>query len=212
MKFLILNGSLKQDASTSNTRALCDLVGRKLSDQHDVEILDLSALKFEPGTGRTTQAGSADDMTQVLGKVLQADSIIFATPIWWGQASSLIQAVMERMTWFDDWYIENQINALYGKTLGLIVSGTDDGWQQIYGQCYSFASILGFTVPPETALGISEQDPEKIATDAEISQQADLVVRNLLAWTAALKAADIPTVQKKYQNKTGILANPSNEL
>jgi multimeric flavodoxin WrbA len=212
MKFLMLNGSLKTDSSTSNTRALCDLVGRKLSDQHDVEILDLSALKFEPGTGRTTQAGSADDMTQVLGKVLQADSIIFATPIWWGQASSLIQAVMERMTWFDDWYIENQINALYGKTLGLIVSGTDDGWQQIYGQCYSFASILGFTVPPETALGISEQDPEKIATDAEISQQADLVVRNLLAWTAALKAADIPTVQKKYQNKTGILANPSNEL
>jgi multimeric flavodoxin WrbA len=212
MKFLILNGSLKQDSSTSNTRALCDLVGRKLSDQHDVEILDLSTMKFEPGTGRTTQNGSADDITQVLGKILQADSVIFATPIWWGQASSLVQAVMERMTWFDDWYIENQINALYGKTLGLIVSGTDDGWQQIYGQCYSFASILGFTVPPETALGISEQDPEKISTDAEISQQADLVVRNLVAWTAALKAADIPAVQKKYQYKSGILANPSNEL
>lgn len=211
MKFLILNGSLKTNSSTSNTRALCDLVGGKLSDQHDVEILDLSALKFEPGTDRVNQAGAADDLTAVLGKILEADSIIFATPIWWGQASSLIQAVMERMTWFDDWYIENQINALYGKTLGLIVSGTDDGWQQIYGQCYSFASILGFTIPPEAALGISEQDPEKIASDAEISQQADLVVRNLLAWTELLKTSDIRSVQKTASVKTGILANTSDE-
>jgi multimeric flavodoxin WrbA len=212
VNFLILSGTLKTDYEKSNTHAICELVKNRLESDHSVDIVNLSSLTFEVGVDRVQQDGSADDMTQVLSKILQADSVIFATPIWWGQASSLIQAVMERMTWFDDWYIKNQINALYGKTFGLVVSGTNDGWQQVYGQCYSFASILGFTVPPEAALGISVQGPEKIASDSETAEQVDLFVRNLVAWTAALKTQNIQSIQSKSSTKTGILANPGDEL
>jgi multimeric flavodoxin WrbA len=212
MKFLILNGSLKQNSSTSNTRALCNIVKGKLGGNHDTEIVDLSTLTFEPGVDRVNQQGEPDDLTQVLQKILLADSVIFATPIWWGQASSLIQAVMERMTWFDDWYIKNQINALYGKTFGLIVSGTDDGWQQIYGQCYSFASILGFTVPPESAVGVMEQDPSKMATDSDVEQQTARFVRNMLAWTELLSQSGIASVQSQQVTRAGVPANSPEQL
>jgi multimeric flavodoxin WrbA len=211
MKFLILNGSLKQNSSTSNTRELCNIVKGKLGSNHDTEIVDLSTLTFEPGVGRVNQQGEPDDLTQVLQKILLADAVIFATPIWWGQASSLIQAVMERMTWFDDWYIENQINALYGKTFGLIVSGTDDGWQQIYGQCYSFASIMGFTVPPESAVGVGQQDSSKMATDPDVEQQTARFVRNMLAWTELLSQSAIASVQSQQVTRAGVLANDTDQ-
>lgn len=207
MKFLILAGSLKKQSQTSNTRAICELVQQQLGSDQEVEIIDLGNINFEPGTDRVKQNGDVDDLTEVLQKILLADSVIFATPIWWGQASSLIQAVMERMTWFDDWYIKNNINALYGKTFGLIVSGTDDGWQQIYGQCYSFASILGFTIPPESALGISQQDPEKISSDQTVLNQVKLFARNMMAWTKLISQSKISEIQITRVERLGIIAN-----
>jgi multimeric flavodoxin WrbA len=213
MNFLILCGTLKKEHEKSNTHAICELVKNRLEPKHTVEIIELSNLNFEVGVDRVQQDGSADDITEVLQKVLMTDCLIFATPIWWGQASSLIQAVMERMTWFDDWYIKHDVNALYGKTFGLIVSGTGDGWQQVYGQCYSFASLLGFTVPPEAAIGLSQQDPEKIATDAEVQQEVERFTRNMRAWTTIMKESKIASlVQQNKLAHTGVIANPAKNV
>ena len=72
------------------------------------------------------------------------DGVIFATPIWWGGHSCHIQAIIERMDFIDEWSIVNKYKPMYGKVFGDIVSGSGDGFQHIHGNCYNFATMLGF--------------------------------------------------------------------
>ena len=48
-------------------------------------------------------------------KIRAADIILFATPVWWGGRSSLMQRVIERMDAFDEEYIAGGRSVLYNK-------------------------------------------------------------------------------------------------
>ena len=39
----------------------------------------------------------SDDWSEIFEKILGADMILFATPVWWGVQSSPIQRVIERL-------------------------------------------------------------------------------------------------------------------
>ena len=91
-----------------------------------------------------------DDGKRVYQLIRESDVVIMATPIWWGQPSSLIQRLIERMDGFDESYINSGVNELYKKVFGVIVTGSDDGAQSCVQRLCGFATEFGFTIPPES--------------------------------------------------------------
>lgn len=204
MRFLILNGSLTPPAE-SNTQKVIDRV-RAEFDKYGVETTEivLRDLNFEPGIDMTRRDGTPDDMTGVLKEILAHDGLIMATPIWWGTYSSYIQAAMERIGYFDDWGIKNNVQPLYGKVFGCLISGGDDGWQHTYSQLFHFASYLGFTVPPDgfvSAVGGGDEDK---ASTKEFEELVKIFTRNQVAWAQAMIDTNVgKTVQVQGGRRTG---------
>jgi multimeric flavodoxin WrbA len=80
--------------------------------------------------------------------------VIFATPIWWGGQSSLLQRVIERLDEIHDEIMESGKSRLTNKVAGIVVSGDSDGAQHILGNLANFFAALGFTFPPFGSLTV----------------------------------------------------------
>jgi|TARA_E500000318_G_C3545966_1_gene206716 multimeric flavodoxin WrbA len=194
MKFLIVNGSLTPNEQ-SNTFTLCEMV--KLAFEklnHECEIVTVRDLNYTPSTKDID-----DDMRTVINKMFKVDGVVFATPIWWGTQSSYIQSVIERMDFIDSWSIDNGYKPFYCKVFGTIVSGSGDGFQHIHGNCYNFASMLGFTTPPGCNIESAAQGRDKILGDEETIGMVKTFVTNMGVWAEALKVQKV-----KQQARHGV--------
>jgi multimeric flavodoxin WrbA len=84
-------------------------------------------------------------------KIKRADVVIFATPVWWGGRSSLMQRVIERFDALDEEYHASGRSALYNKVAGIVVTGSEDGALSTMGSIMMVLTWMGFTLPPECA-------------------------------------------------------------
>jgi len=95
-----------------------------------------------------TQMDKTDEMAAVYdAMVFWADAIIVATPIRWGQASSLFFKMAERLN-----CVQNQITThdnvlIRNKVASFIITGGQDNIQGVAGNLLSFFSEIGFTFP-----------------------------------------------------------------
>src|ERR1041385_9160587 len=122
MKVLILNASLKHGDKPSNTEEVTEMV---LSEMHkrgeiDVETIRLSDQNIPVGLG--FKESEDDAWPGIVEKIKAAQIIIFATPIWWGGRSSLMQRVIERMDAFDEEFIHGGRSALLNKVAGVVIT------------------------------------------------------------------------------------------
>ncbi len=124
-------------------------------------LLKLSELKFRACEGyysksahactwpcSITQMDDSDQMTPVYEALVHwADVALLATPIRWGQASSLYFKMAERLN-----CVQNQITIkdrvlIQNKVAGFIITGGQDNIQGVAGQLLSFFTELGFHLP-----------------------------------------------------------------
>src|SRR5207253_1237434 len=101
-----------------NTEELAQLVldnmkGHKISS----EIIRLADKHIPVGLG--FREGEGDEWPDIVTKLKAADIVIFATPIWWGGRSSLMQRIIERMDALDEEYIAGGRSALLNKVAGI---------------------------------------------------------------------------------------------
>jgi multimeric flavodoxin WrbA len=89
-----------------------------------------------------------DDWPMTFEKILASDIIIFATPVWWGNQSSLIQRVIERLDEIHDEIMKSGKSKMINKVAGIVTTGDSDGAEHIIGDLTNFFIALGFTVPP----------------------------------------------------------------
>lgn len=174
---IIFSCSLKTDPSKSMSHYISEIVKDKFEAQNiETEIVYIKDLKdFEFGVEREVE-GKKDKFTDYIDKVKETDIVIVATPIWWGTQSSLAQAVLERLTWFDDEALRTNHSLLYGKLFGTIISGAEDGWQHIQGNMFNFASELGFIVPPKGYISSDGQNKKQINEDKNTQDQINSFV------------------------------------
>ena len=98
LKALALNATLKtSDAKDpSSTDRMIGLIDKALSEYDVVtEVLRLADFNIKPGV--TSDEGAGDDWPDIRAKLLNADILLLATPIWLGQPSSLCKRALERM-------------------------------------------------------------------------------------------------------------------
>ncbi len=103
-----------------------------------------------------TDANPKDGMTEVYkALILWADVVLVATPIRWGNASSLYYKMCERLN-----CVQNQITLhdkilIKNKIAGFIITGGQDNIQSVAGQMSTFFTELGFSFPPFNFVGWS---------------------------------------------------------
>jgi multimeric flavodoxin WrbA len=185
MKFIIYNGSLTPNEE-SNTYAVCNILQLAFEKlEHECEIITLRDLDYEGSTKDID-----DDLKPELMKMLKADGVIFATPIWWGGHSCHIQAMFERMDVIYSWAKDNKHQPFYNKVFGTLVSGGGDGFQHIHGNCFSFASNLGFTIPPGCNVESKAQGIDDITQDNDTIEQVKNCAINMSTWAKILTEAN----------------------
>lgn len=124
-------------------------------------LLRLNALKFRACEGyysksaqactwpcTITQMDPADELDQVYeALVFWADVVVIATPIRWGNASSLYYKMIERLN-----CVQNQITIadrvlIRNKVASFIITGGQDNIQAVAGELLMFFGEIGFLFP-----------------------------------------------------------------
>lgn len=194
-RVLILNGSLKHTGKLSNTGELASLVLKFMKEENTAaksEIIRLADIHIPPGVGFRESRG--DKWPMIAEKIVSSDIIIFATPIWWGARSSLMQRILERMDTFDEQNIAEGRSVLLNKVAGVVITGSEDGAQSTLGSILSVLTFMNFTIPPECStywvgeVGISpEKDREKRLKNKSTEKMAKKMAHNLLYYSSLLK-------------------------
>jgi multimeric flavodoxin WrbA len=152
MKAIILLGTLK-NKGRSNTETLAEFLGGYLTKQNiEFEVVKLANHTIVPGT--FIHMETKDDWPDIYNKILDAEIVLFATPIWWNNHSSELQRCIERLDEVYDIILSGEDSPLDGKIGGVIVTGDSDGVEHITGNIANFFCSIGVTVPPYTSLGV----------------------------------------------------------
>ncbi len=152
MNAIILLGTLKENG-TSNTAALADFAAGYLKKEKiDCEIIRLA--EHEIGRGTYIRMEKPDGFPAIYKKILEADIVLFATPIWWNSHSSEIQRIIERLDEVYDIINEGKPSPLDGKLGGVIITGDSDGVEHVTGNIANFFCSIGITVPAYASLGV----------------------------------------------------------
>jgi multimeric flavodoxin WrbA len=195
LKVLVLNASLKHQPELSNTGEVAELVLESMREMHsklETEIVRLSDKRLPVGLG--FRESDDDEWPGMVDQIKAADIVIFATPIWWGGRSSLMQRVIERLDALDEEYIASGRSALYNKVAGVVITGSEDGALSTLGTIMMVLTFMGFTLPPECcAYWVGEvgqppaKDREKRLMNDATKHMAKNAARNLLFYAQLLK-------------------------
>lgn len=152
MKAIILLGTLKKKG-ISNTETLVEFLGTYLEKQEiTYEVIKLADYHILSGT--YTKMDQPDDWPAVYQKILEADILLFATPIWWNSHSSELQRCIERLDEVYDKILAGEDSPLEGKIGGVIITGDSDGVEHVTGNIANFFCSLGLTMPAYSSLGV----------------------------------------------------------
>jgi multimeric flavodoxin WrbA len=126
------------------------------------DTVKLAEAAIPPGT--MSDMGEGDGWPAILSRVLAADAVILATPIWWDSHSSLMQRVIERLDELHDQILAGQPSPLDGKVGGIVITGDSDGAQHIIGTLANFLNAVGVVLPPYGTLSVLWERQAKSAT------------------------------------------------
>ena len=201
LNVLVLNASLKhKNGQISNTEEVAQLVLDKMRGKIKPEVIRLSDKNIPVGLG--FRESPDDEWPDIVAKMKAADIVIFATPIWWGGRSSLMQRVIERMDALDEEYRADGRSALYNKVAGIVITGSEDGALSVMGTIMMVLTWLGFTLPPECCTYWVGEVGQPVETDRErrlkneaTKHMAMNMARNLVYYAQLLKTH--PLLPKK---------------
>lgn len=146
LRALVLNCTLKPSPAESSTAVLASEVIDALGE-HDVTSELVRVVDHSVRFGVSTDEGDGDEWPAIRRKLLDADILVIATPIWLGQPSSVCKVVLERLdaeiSETDD---EGRMET-FGKVAALAVVGNEDGAHHVTAEVYQALSDVGFTIP-----------------------------------------------------------------
>jgi multimeric flavodoxin WrbA len=106
---------------------------------------------YDVKPGVTSDEGAGDDWPQLRERILAADILVFGTPIWLGQASSIAKRVLERMDAFLGETDDKGRMPSYGKVAVAAIVGNEDGAHWATSQLFQALNDTGWTIPAAAA-------------------------------------------------------------
>ncbi|WP_030558795.1 flavodoxin family protein [Streptomyces aureocirculatus] len=147
MHVLSLVCTLNASPAPSSTQVLSDQVIREFEKLGATsETVRIADHQVPPGIG--IDMGGGDEWPALREKVMAADILLLATPIWLGHPSSVCQRVLERLdaelSETDD---EGRL-LTYGKVAAVAVVGNEDGAHKVSADLFQGLNDVGFSLAP----------------------------------------------------------------
>lgn len=149
---IAINCTLKRSGGEpSSTDRMIDLIADQLK-QRGVEVRETVRIAdhdIKPGV--TSDEGDGDEWPDVRKRILDCDILIFGTPIWLGQPSSLAKRVVERMDAFFGETDDAGRMPSFGKLAVVAVVGNEDGAHHVTAELLQALNDTGWTIPAQAA-------------------------------------------------------------
>ena len=146
-----INCSLSSGGRKSSTDAMLAVLAEHFA-AHDVTVGDaIRIAAHDIKWGVKSDEGEGDDWPQIRERILAADILIFGTPIWMGQASSVAKLVMERMDAFLSETDAKGRMPSYSKVAVAAIVGNEDGAHNVASQIFQALNDVGWTIPAVAA-------------------------------------------------------------
>ncbi|MFB4419775.1 flavodoxin family protein [Streptomyces sp. QL37] len=110
------------------------------------EVVRVADHDIRPGVG--LDMGDGDEWPALREKVMAADILLIATPIWLGHPSSVCQRVLERLDAELSETDEQGRLLTYGKVAVAAVVGNEDGAHKVSSDLFQGLNDLGFSLAP----------------------------------------------------------------
>lgn len=196
---LVLNCTLKPAPTASSSEVLGQELLEALAE-HDVTGDMVRVVDERVKFGVQVDEGDGDGWPAIRQKMLAADILVLASPIWMGQPSAICKMVLERL---DAELAETDDEGrmlTYGKVAGLAVVGNEDGAHHVSAEVYQALNDVGFTIP---ANGVTYWVGEAMqATDYKDKDPRPEKTQQTTK-TLAANAAHLARLLKQQQYPTG---------
>lgn len=142
-----INCSLSAKGRKSSTDAMIAVLAEHFAKQDVVVGKPIRIAAHDVKWGVSSDEGDGDAWPQIREQILSADILIFGTPIWMGQPSSVAKLVLERMDAFFDETDEAGRMPSYSKVAVAAVVGNEDGAHHVCAELFQSLNDTGWTIP-----------------------------------------------------------------
>lgn len=201
---LFISATLKKSPEVSNTEALAE-VSRKIMDKHGVKTEIIRAIDHDIATGvypdMREHGWENDEWPEITKKVMNADILVLAGPIWLGDNSSQMKKIIERLYSLSGNLNDKGQYAFYGKVGGCLITGNEDGIKHCAMNVLYSLQHIGYTIPPQADAGwIGEAGPGPSYLDKDsggpendfTNRNTTFMTWNLMHLASQLKKTGIP--------------------
>src|ERR671932_1003683 len=152
LRAVYINCTLKRSPERSHTRGLADRsIG--IMERNGVAVEVVRAVDHDIATGvwpdMTEHGWATDEWPALYPRILAADILVLAGPIWLGDNSSVCTQVIERLYGNSHLLNERGQYAYYGRVGGCIITGNEDGAKHCAMNILSSLQHLGYVIPPQ---------------------------------------------------------------
>ncbi|WP_327408135.1 flavodoxin family protein [Streptomyces sp. NBC_01281] len=163
LRAVVFNCTLKRSPELSNTQGLIDR-STAIMRQQGVGVDIVRAIDHDVASGvwpdMTEHGWRSDEWPALYERVLAADILVLAGPIWLGDNSSVMKKVIERLYACSGLLNDAGQYAYYGRVGGCLITGNEDGVKHCAMNVLYSLQHLGYTIPPQADAGwIGEAGP-----------------------------------------------------
>lgn len=146
LKALGLNCTLAHSPKPSSSQKLLDQLLEGLG-KHGVQTDSVRVVDLDIRPGVSHDEGHGDEWPALRKRIMDADILVVATPIWMGQPSSVSKRVLERMDAILGDIGDDGRYPTFGKVAIVGVVGNEDGAHHVTAELYQALADVGFTIP-----------------------------------------------------------------
>ncbi len=145
---IALNCTLKPSPAESST----DLMAGQFLDalsEHQVTGEVVRVVDHDVKPGVEADMGDGDQWPTIRERILAADILVFVTPTWMGNMSSVAARALERLDAELSTEGDDGNPVLFGKVAVVGVVGNEDGAHKITADLYQGLNDTGYTIPAQ---------------------------------------------------------------
>ena len=163
LRALFINTTLTRSPGRSHTQSLID-ASASIMSANGVRVDQFRSVDHPIATGvypdMREHGWEVDAWPDLFPRVLAADILVIAGPIWLGDNSSETKKVIERLYSHSGELNEKGQWLYYGRTGGCLITGNEDGIKHCASNILYSLQHIGYAVPPQADAGwIGEAGP-----------------------------------------------------
>ena len=204
IKAIAINCTLKRSGKEpSSTDRMIELIAGELR-KHGVELTEtIRIADHDVLPGVTSDEGEGDAWPDLRRRILDSDILIFGTPVWLGQMSSIAKRVLERMDAFLGETDEKGRMPSFGKLAVAAIVGNEDGAHNITASLFQALNDVGWTIPSAAACYWVGEAMHKTnfvdlpETPDQVARTAAMLASNAAHLAGLLKGNEYPGVPQQ---------------